>query len=307
MIVEKRISFVRLLQVIWLELIAILAVSALPVVALIYFDLDEYAINASIPLVIGTAIAIFLGFRTNSAYERWWEARRLWGAIVSDSRNLVRLSANFLGSIAPQDDDSGSTEVREICYRQVAWARMLNHYLKGLPLPDGLNELLPAEEQQRVAKARDPNLCLLVEHGRTIQGLLRRGKLDTRQVVLLEETISRLADHYGGCQRIKTTVFPVHYTFFTRVFIWIFIFLLGCSLPSHENANHYTLIPAIFLIGWVFFMVEGIGSYMQDPFENNRNVIPMDALARVIEIDLRESIGETDLPDPIAPIDGALY
>jgi putative membrane protein len=257
--------------------------------------------------VIGTSIAIFLGFRTNSAYERWWEARKLWGAIIADSRNLVRLASDFIGSIGEQDDASDREVVRQICYRQIAWARILDRQLKDLPPADGLDQLIGAEEQASVRGAHDANLWLLSEHGRAVRDQLRRGRLDTRQAVVIEETISRLVDHYGGCQRIKTTVFPTHYTFFTRVFIWIFIFLLACSLPSHENANHYTLIPAIFLIGWVFFMVEGIGSYMQDPFINNRNVIPMEALSRVIERDLRGAIGETDLPEPIEPVDGALY
>lgn len=312
MIVEKRISFLRLLRVIWLELAAILVVSAIPVICLIYFDLGEYAINASIPLVIGTAIAIFLGFRTNSAYERWWEARKVWGGIIAESRNLVRLCDHFFGSasIASDNKDRDNKDVaavREVTYRQIAWAKMLDHYLKDLPPPRGLSQLLESADQQVVQSASDPLLKLIALQSNSFRQQLGDGRIDTRQVVLIEETLSRIADHYGACQRIKNTVFPTHYSFFTRVFIWIFVFLLACSLPSHENANHYTLIPAIFLIGWVFFMVEGIGSYMQDPFVNNRNVVPMRALARVIERDLREAIGETDLPDLVEPVDGALY
>jgi putative membrane protein len=306
MIVEKRISFTRLVRLIWLELLGILAVSALPVVSLIYFDLGDYAINASIPLVIGTAIAIFLGFRTNSAYERWWEARKLWGAIIADSRSLVRLCNAFIGSASPEQDDIDRAAVQQICYRQIAWAQILNFRLKDLSVAAEVSRLLDERDQEALTLSRDPNLTLLARHSKSVQEQLRRGRLDTRQVVLIEQTISRLTDHYGGCQRIKTTVFPTHYSYFTRVFIWIFITLLAFSLPAHENAN-YSLIPAIFLIGWVFFMVEGIGSYMQDPFINNRNVIPMESLSRMIEIDLREAIGETELPQPIKPVDGAIY
>ncbi|MFT5175352.1 MAG: putative membrane protein [Gammaproteobacteria bacterium] len=305
MIVQKHISFVQLIRIIWLELLAILAVATFTVTSLIYFHLGEYAINASIPLVFGTAIAIFLGFRTNSAYERWWEARKLWGAIISDSRNLVRLCNDFLGTANRSDLATHDSVVREICYRQAAWAQLLNRRFKELPLV-GVEHLLSDDELAAIDKANDPALMLLSSQGRSVRAALEAGLLDSRQSVLIEETLSRLFDHYGGCQRIKFTVFPVHYSFFTRVFIWIFLFLLGFSLPFHENANYF-LIPAIFLIGWVFFMVEGIGSYMQDPFENNRNVIPMDALARMIEINLREMIGDTELPKPVEPIDGALY
>ncbi len=305
MIVETRISFLRLFRIIWKELLGILLVSTCTVTSLIYFHLDEYAINATIPVVIGTAIAILLGFRTNSAYERWWEARKLWGAVVSDSRNLVRLCVDWFGAIEPADRDQRDDLVREICYRQIAWAQLLNKQLKELPMSD-LSPLLSEEDLKNVDLAQDPVLKLLAAQGQSIRKALQLGLIDVRQSVLCEETLSRLCDHYGGCQRIKSTVFPVHYSYFTRVFIWIFLVLLGLSLPFHENAN-YSLIPAIFLIGWVFLMVEGIGSYMQNPFTNNRNVIPMDALARMIEINLRELIGETELPDPVAPTDGALY
>ncbi|MFK8110863.1 MAG: bestrophin family protein [Rubripirellula sp.] len=299
MIVEKSISFRRLLQVIWQELLCILVVSALPVICLIYFDLGEYSINASIPLVIGTAIAIFLGFRTNSAYERWWEGRKLWGAIIVDSRSLIRLGNQYIGH-------SNRVEQRRLCFRQIAYTKILDHELKSLPFPEETKQFLDDEEYQRVSSARNPMLQLIALQSDTVGDALRRGEMDSRQAVLMEETLSRLTNHYGGCQRIKNTVFPVHYTFFTRVFIWIFIVLLAFSLPAHENAN-YSLIPAIFLIGWVFFMVEGIGSYMQDPFENNRNVIPMSSISRTVEIELKEAIGETELPEPAKPIDGALF
>lgn len=306
MIVEKRISLFRLLRLIWFELLAIFAVSALPVVALIAFDLQDYAINASIPLVIGTAIAIFLGFRTNSAYERWWEARKLWGGIINDSRNLVRLCKYFLDSAQDGPVESNRQTLQRFAYRQIAWTWVLDHQLKDLPLPEDLGQWLDDEELDQLRQSHDPSLCLLGLHSGNLREAMQSGMIDTRQWELVEEILCRLNDHYGGCQRIKNTVFPTHYSYFTRVFIWIFIALLAFSLPAHENAN-YSLIPAIFLIGWVFFMVEGIGHYMQDPFELNRNVIPMDAMSRVVERDLKAAVGETDLPDPVQPMDGALY
>ncbi len=305
MIVEPRISFIRLFRIIWMELILILIVSSVTVWTLIYFQLDEYAINATIPVVFGTAIAIFLGFRTNSAYERWWEARKIWGLIVGDSRNLVRLCVDCFDSLANTQSEKAAALTREICYRQIAWVRLLDRYLKGLPLT-GFEHLLNEVDLAAVQRAHDPSLALLNAQGLSVRKALHDNLLDVRQSVLLEETLTRLYDEYGACQRIKFTVFPVHYTFFTRVFIWIFLVLLGFSHAFNEYAN-YSLIPAIFLIGWVFFMVEGIGNYMQAPFLNNRNVIPMDALSRMIEINLREMLGEVDLPEPIEPIDGALY
>lgn len=308
MIVENRISFLRLFQIIWWELLRILLIATTTVTTLIYFRLDEYAINQTIPVVFGTAIAIFLGFRTNSAYERWWEARKIWGVIVSDSRNMVRLCVDCFDSLANTQTELATDLTKEICYRQIAWTQMLDRHLKDLPLT-GFEHLLTEQDLAAVKNANDPALVLLAAQGQSIRRALRHNLLDVRQSIMFEETLTRLYDQYGGCQRIKNTIFPVHYTYFTRVFIWIFLVLLGLSLPFHElhkNVN-YSLIPAIFLIGWVFFMVEGIGNYMQNPFVNNRNVIPMEAMSRMIEINLREMIGETDLPEPTQPVDGALF
>lgn len=306
MIVEKRISFRRLVKLIWRELVCIAIVSTIPPVVLVHFGRVDYAINGAIPLVVGTAIAIFLGFRTNSAYDRWWEARKLWGGIISDSRNLVRQAQHFVGSIGNSDADADRIRVREIAFRQIALGYLMDYQLKDVPLGNKIDRWLSESDRVAAASSRDPALALITRQGRSMRGAVDAGRSDTRQMVLFEETLNRLSDQWGGCQRIKTTVFPVHYQFFTRVFIWIFLVLLGFSLPAHQNAS-YTAIPAIFLIGWVFFMVEGIGSYMQDPFVNNRNVIPMDSLACVIEGNVLETIGETELPPPVEPIEGAIY
>ena len=303
MIVEKRISFVRLVRLIWKELLGILVASALPVATLIYFEESHHAINASIPLIIGTAIAIFLGFRTNSAYDRWWEARKIWGGILVDGRNLIRLADHMTA----HDNHEARQVVDQMRNRQIAWTHLLCDSLKGRPLGvtwlDQSDALRPG--QSPIASARDPVLAVLNLQSESVVRLAVIADLHPSESVLMHEILNRLNDYYGACMRIKTTVFPVHYQFFTRVFIWIFVVLLGFSLPAHENAN-YSLIPAIFLIGWVFFMVEGIGKYMQDPFADNRNVIPMDSLARTLEINLLEQSGQSDLPPPIEPVDGAL-
>ena len=207
----------------------------------------------------------------------------------------------------------GDQIAREICYRQAAWAHVFNRQLKGLTSGQEIENLLADEDYQAVQQSSDPTWCLLLKQGESVATAYRSGKIDSTQNLVLQETLNRLTDHMGGCNRILKTNFPTHYSYFTKVFIWMFLILLGLSLPSYqgfegeaETAVAFIGIPAIVLIGWVFSMVDGIGSYMQSPFENNRNVIPMESMARSIEISLRMTLGESKLPDPLKPIDGVL-
>jgi len=310
MIVENRISFLRLFKIIWRRLLMIALVAFASVAILIYFELSRFAIDRSIPLIIGTAIAIFLGFRTNSAYERWWEARVIWGRIVNDSLNLGRSLRDF----ANDSNEDAVATVKRVCLRQAAWAYTLDCQLKGKGISLELDTLLDPHELAQVRESADPALAILLNQSQEIKLAHQNNQIDTYQNIALQELLNQLTTHLGGCNRIKGTKFPTHYSYFTEVFIWIFLLLLGLSLPSHDEvatleaiSSGYVAIPAIILIGWVFFMVDGIAHYMQAPFDDNRNVIPMRALSRKIEIGLRMTSGQTEnLPTQIEPVDGAL-
>ena len=309
MIIESHISFVRLLRVMWHRLIFLFLVALTTVLA--SYGLKEYehwaaGIDLSVPLVLGTALSIFLGFRTNSGYERWWEARKLWGAIINDTRSACRLFKDFLGAQGEPDADGNRERIDSFFLRQAAWSQVLAQQLRGLPPMQGTDHLLSAEEKAAIGASKNPAMAVLFAQGAAVREASMAGQLDVRQAVYIEETISHLTDHQGGCERIKKTVFPAHYTFFTKIFIWVFLVLLGLSLPGQGGVGLFS-IPAVFLIGWVFFLVDGIGDYMQDPFENNRNSTPMLTIARMLEIDVRELKGDKDLPDPIAPVDGAAW
>ena len=109
------------------------------------------------------------------------------------------------------------------------------------------------------------------------------------------------------CFSLKNTGFPTHYTYFTDLFVWLLVVLLSMSLPGQENLGYFA-VPIAVLIGWIFSMIEGIGSYMDYPWVDNRNVVPTNFLTRAHEIDiLGLGLGETDLPSMIEAKDGALY
>ena len=135
--------------------------------------------------------------------------------------------------------------------------------------------------------------------------------LNDFQHVNMMMSIEQLINLQGGCERIKNTPFPRQYAFFSYVFVWLFAALLPLGLIAEfEKLGPYHLwmtVPFSVLVSWVFNTIEIVGHTSENPFENEMNDVPMTAICRTIEIDLRELLGETDLPPKLAPIDDILY
>jgi putative membrane protein len=311
MIVEKRISFRRLFLIIWKRLIGMYVVAAAIVLPIVHYDVGDYTLDMTTPLILGTAISIFLGFRTNSAYERWFMARSRWGRMRAMSRNLSLILARnneaYINHNTGKASKLAPVVMQRMIRRNIAWLWVLGRQLKGLPPLEGSEKLLSKEDSEEIKDVHNPALKLLFLQSRDFRIAQSEGQFFDGEHFEVIGIQRELVAEQTGCEGLRNTPFPTHYTFFTHVFIWLLVVLLSISLPGLENVSYFA-IPAVVLIGWTFFMVEGIGSYMQDPFENNRNIIPMDALARSLEIDLKAlALGDDDIPPPIEPIEGALY
>jgi putative membrane protein len=310
MIVDKHISIWRLLGVIWKQLLSMLVLASVIVIPIVYLNLGS-VLDLTAPLILGTAISIFLGFRTNSAYERWFLARSTWGSMRASSRNLAliltRLDEKYINHNTGKTSALARTIMRRMIRRNLAWLWILGRQLKGLPALQGAKELLSEDDLAIIQDCHNPALKLLFLQSRDFRIAQSEGQFYDGEHFEIVGIQRDLVAGQTSCEGLKNTPFPTHYTFFTHLFIWLFLVLLAFSLPGLENMN-YIAIPAVVLVGWIFFMVEGIGSYMEEPFVNNRNVIPMDALARSLEIDLKAIALEDDIiPEMIKPIDGALY
>ncbi len=311
MIVERKISTIRLLKVIWKRLAMMVFIAAIIVLPMYYLKWGEYAPDLSAPLILGTAISIFLGFRTNSAYERWFKARELWGSMRASSRNqtlvLSRIYEKHINHTTGKHSKRAKTVMRRMISRNIAWIWVLGRQLKDVPPFEGVRDLLSDEDFEAVSDCHNPALKLLFLQSRDFRIAQGEGQFFDGEHFELVAVQRELVAGQTACEGLKNTPFPTHYTYFTNVFIWLFLILLSFALPGLENLG-LLAIPAVVMVGWVFFMVEGIGSYMEEPFSNNRNVIPMDALARSLERDLLAfGLGEEDLPDMIMPSEGALY
>jgi len=283
------------------------------VIPIVYFDLKQLTIGMTAPSILGTAIAIFLGFRTNSAYERWMQGRALWGEVGANTRNLAlicaRIDERYINRNTHEESMMAESIMLRMIKRGIAFMWVLNRQLKELPPldEDSLPDFLEEAELNSLKDVHNPALKLLFNQSRDFRIAYDEGQFidgEHFEFTLIQRELARLMTQ---CFSLKNTGFPVHYTYFTDVFVWMLVLLLSMSLPAHENSGYYA-IPFTVLIGWIFSQIEGIGDYMDYPWTNNRNVIPADFVTRGHEIDIRALVlGQTDLPPTIKPIDGALY
>ena len=256
-----------------------------------------FMVPLTIPSILGTVIGLLLGFRTSQSYERWWEARIAWGAIVNDSRTLIRQLITFMaaGTLSPENKQSFC---RQFAYRQIAWCYSLGQTLRGLDPIAGLDAFLSPAALNRIAGSANKPNALLHLHAEDTQNLLQNEHINPFQQVQLDTTLSRLTDSMGRCERIKSTVFPSTYNMFVHFLVFLFIAILPFGLL---NDFGITEIPLVTAIGCAFVFIEETSTYMQDPFENRPTDTAVTAIARTIEINLKQMLGETEVPEKLQP------
>lgn len=249
-------------------------------------------ITPTIAALVGTAISLILSFKMSQSYDRWWEARKIWGAIVNDSRTLARKVLTF--PVGARREQLGA-----MVHRQIAWCHVLGSWLRGLDWrPRALPHLSRAEADD-IARHDNPALALLQLHGQDVSTLTVAGQLTDFQRISLEDSLTRLTDWMGMAERIRNTVFPRTYRIFLHSFIYVFVMLLSLSLTDHGAWG----AVVTFVIAVSFFLLEKTATHMQDPFRNTPSDTPVTAIATSIEINLLQLLGETEVPRP-EPVQG---
>lgn len=287
MILEKRIPLKYWFKEIKWDLLIV------SVFSIIIYIIKLYLVNLDIPLSIGTflgtAIALLLSFKLSQSYDRWWEARKIWGAIVNDSRTLVIQLKQFI----KESDDS---IVKTMAYRQIAWCYALGRHLRKQDVLGNLEDFISEDEIISISHKNHVPLTLLDHHGQNVRSLHKENSLNDFQQVQLDTTILKFTASMGMAERIKNTVFPRTYRNVLHFFIYIFLLLLSLAL---ENVYGFLEIPLLILISIPFFMLEKIAFVIQDPFENEPTDTAMTSIARTIEINIKELLGEKELPEPL--------
>jgi len=287
MLLKKKIPMRYVLGKIKVELILVVAyVIAFDLVHRFY-ETEAMNIPIAIPTIIGTVISLLLAFKSNQAYDRWWEARMIWGAIVNDSRTLLR---QVIGFYKDPDFSVEANEFKEsFAKRQAAWCYSLGQALRGKDQLKPIKNLLTADELRYVSKHKHVPNAILILHSRALKIAKDQGKINTYQQVEIDNTLTRLCDSMGKCERIKNTVFPTTYSLYIRFTLCLFIMLLPFGLT---NLVGWLQIPLVTTIAAAFFLVEKMAIHLQDPFENRPTDTPMTTISNNIEKNLIQMVNE---------------
>ncbi|THC44289.1 bestrophin family protein [Massilia sp. Mn16-1_5] len=248
--------------------------------------------------LMGLPLAIFLGFRNNSAYDRYWEGRKLWGELVLRSRNFARQCL----SLIDEGDASGldAAGVRErMIRRAIAYAHSLRHQLrKSDPALDVAPHLAPAEWTALRGRVNLSH-ALMLEMGADLARCRRAGMLDSVRAAALDATMSAMIATAASCERIKNTPVPFSYTLLLHRTAYLYCYLLPFGLV--DSIGYLTpLVVAI--VAYTFYGLDALGDEIEEPFGLSPNDLPLDAICRTIEIDLRDALGEAELPPPLLPV-----
>jgi len=283
MLLKKNIPFSYVFGKIKFELIVILFYSALIAVLYNNYHVTRITIPIAVPTILGTVISLLLGFRSNQAYDRWWEARHIWGAIVNDSRTLARQVMNFTHS---SYDNSEMMAFRErMINRQIAWTYSLGKHLRGQKSTRTLEKYISQEELEYVLSVDNAPTALLELMSRDLALALEEGWINRFQQVEIDRTISRLCDAMGKCERIKNTVFPSTYSLYIHIALLLFIALLPFAVIEYFGLFE---VPLVVAISACFLLIEKMAIHLQDPFENKPTDTPMTTIARSIENNLTD-------------------
>lgn len=311
MIIKRRFRPLKIAQYVKKELFLSFSTS---VIAYFVFtkELVTFSLPFSITATLGSALAIFIAFRNNSAYSRWWEARTLWGGIVNNSRIFVREMSAFVNNAQAKGriTEAEATQYKtELGHRQIAFAHVLRLQLRGQNNWEEVEHLLTHDEFERLKKFNNKANMVLHIQTRRVEDGSRQRIFTPFDYATLEAKLTELANLQGGCERIKNTPLLRHYDYFTRLFLDTFIIILPFSLWKDvlSLGLDMGLVPLCLLVSFVFASMNRIGEMVEDPFENRVADVPLSAICNTIERDLREQLGETELPDKLTPHGGFLY
>lgn len=287
MLLNKRIPLKYVLGKIKVELVLVIAYTIGFEIIHHFYHAISINIPIAVPTIIGTIISLLLAFKSNQAYDRWWEARTVWGAIVNDSRTLLRQMIAFYND--PDFSVEASNIKERFAKRQAAWCYALAQALRGKDPIKPIQTLLSEKELRFVQNHKHVPNAILMLHAKDLKKAKDDGKINTYQQVEIDNTLTRLCDSMGKCERIKNTIFPTTYSMYIRFTLIVFILLLPFGLTDYLG---WMQIPVIATIGAACFLIEKMAIHLQDPFENRPTDTPMISISNNIERNLMQMVNE---------------
>ncbi len=316
------------------DIYVLIVLGVVPAVAYQTGNMKWLGIPWTVVALLGTATAFIVGFKNLQSYNRTWEARQIWGDILSGTRAWGTVSRDYL-------DDAEKS--KELVYRHLAWLTALRYQLRETraweatskapnaeylryysipemqtPLETELARFLPDVELTKILATRGKATQILSLQSRAIKGLLASQAIAMTQFVDMHRSIKDFLLQQGRCERIKDFPYPRQYASINSFFINLFCLLLPLGLlrefdrlnDSVEGAikGHmvWLAIPFSVLLSWMYTSLGRVGESTESPFEGSANDIPISHMCRTAEIDLRDMLGELDLPSPVEPTNNIL-
>ena len=304
-------------------------IGAIPTILYQVLQWKWIALPWTVVALLGTATAFIVGFKNTQTYSRTWEARQIWGSILNSSRAWGIMCRDYM------DDVKAS---KELIYRHFAWLTALRYQMReskawesthkiynkeymayySVPEKESTLELelakyIPAEEVLQIMATKNKAVQLLGLQSKTIKELYDQGILDNFRFLEMHKLITTLYDHQGKSERIKNFPYPRQFATVSSMFVKLFCIMLPFSmLKDFDKLNEniggimqgqmvWLGIPFSMLISWVYTSLEQVGESTENPFEGSANDVPISQMSRTIEIDMREMLGETDLPPALQP------
>ena len=249
--------------------------------------------------LLGIALSLFLGFRNNASYQRWWEARGLWGQLVYDSRSLTRQLLSFVDD----KDEIGQQAQRNMIYLTIAFAHAVRHRLRGTEPWQDIERFIDPKYHASMRQARNLPDHLMRLLGKQLGEIRRQGLTSEQMTQNMDERLTSMTIVLAACERIHNTPLPFAYMLLVHRTTYLYCIMLPFGLVASLGWAT-PLICAV--IAYTFFGLDALSEELEEPFGLADNQLPLTALSRTIEINLLEALGEADIPSDIIPVNGYL-
>ena len=267
------------------------------------YELEQFSLSTTPFSLISVALGIFLGFRNNASYDRFWEGRKLWGRMVNVSRTWARQVEMMVGDDAGAEADSVRELRRELIVRQIAYVRAFCMHLRGGVKLSALADLLSEQELEELKAESNIPSAIVHRTGQRVRAAWRMGWVDSLHVPTLEGSMTEMLGVQGGCERIKAT--PVPWTYSVLTHRIVFVYCVGLPFGVHEAAGAFTPV-VVAMIAFAFFGLDAIGDEIEEPFGEDANDLPLNAITGMIEVNLRDRLGEAGQHTVPSAVNGVL-
>ncbi|WP_291146738.1 bestrophin family protein [Flavobacterium sp. UBA7680] len=303
----------------------LLILGIVPTVLYEVFDLKWLGISWTVVALLGTATAFIVGFKNTQTYNRTVEAQQIWTFILNTSRSWGIMSRDFI------NDPEKS---KQLIYRHFAWLAALRYEMRSyriweasqkkhnaeyqqfyyvipeneISLEDELSKFLPPEELEYILKTKNKATQLMALQSKTLKKMFDDEEIVLLQFVDFQRTIKDFYAQQGRSEQLKDSPYPRQYAIINTLLVHLFCFLLPFGLLKEFDKMNETItgiaqgnmvwlvIPFSVIISWMYTSLGQVGESTENPFEGNANDVPISQISKIIEIDLREMLGETDLP-----------